>query len=181
MKILNLYCSCAGNTAKIAMQIGDTCGSLGHEVETFEVVCGSDVNAVDFLDYDFIFSGSGVYSWLPPTHMLDYIGKQNKKHAERGDIQPGSPRLSGKKAVMYCTFGGPHTGVNEAIVAPKYTGQLFDHLGFEIVGEWHFPGEFKAKGYVRYSKDGRMGDITGRPNAHDLATVHEQVCGILMI
>ncbi len=181
MKILNLYCSNTGNTAKVAMQIRDAALAQDYEVDSVEVVSNSAEDAVEFLEYDFIFAGCGVYSWLPPEPMLQYIKKQNAKHNKRGEIKPCSPRLMNKKAVMYCTYGGPHTGVNEGLVVPKYLGQLFDHLGFEIVAEWYFPGAFNINGYTQYSKGGRLGDITGRPNAQDLSTINEMVIGILKV
>ncbi len=181
MKILNLYCSYTGNTAKVATQIKHTALAHSFTVDSIEVIKNSDENAVDFLEYDFIFAGCGVYSWLPPDHMMQYINRQNKKHINSGDIKSCSARLADKKAVMYCTYGGPHTGINEGLVVPKYLGQLFDHLGFEIVAEWHFPGAFNSKGYTQFSKDGRLGDITGRPNEQDLSNINQMVTGILRV
>ena len=65
-----------------------------------------------------------------------------KKYVKEGKLKPASPRLPDKKAVVYCTYGGAHTGVNEAIPAVKYMAQLFDHLGFMILDEWYFVGEY---------------------------------------
>lgn len=64
---------------------------------------------------------------------------------------------------------------------PKFLGQLLDHLGFEIVAEWLFEGEYNSEGYKHFSVDGRMGDITGRPNEDDLRRVGALVTGVLQV
>lgn len=181
MKILNIYSSCTGNTKKIALEIEKAAVSKNHEVKNLEVLNKTEKNEVNFLDYDFIFIGSGVYSWLPPKQMISFIEKHNKKHMKQNDIKMCSPRLQGKKVVAYCSYGGPHTGINEGVIAPKYLAQLFDHLGFDVVGEWHFEGEFNLNGYEKFSKNGRLGDISGRPNLDDLAKIRNLVEGILLI
>ena len=61
-------------------------------------------------------------------------------------------------------------------------GQLFDHLGFEVVAEWYFIGAYPAQGRFKdFSSLGRLGDITGRPNEADLAEVAARVTGILRV
>ena len=82
-------------------------------------------------------------------------------------------------AVVYCTFGGVHTGINEAIPAVKYLGQLFDHLGYTLMAEWYVVGEYKTEGSLDRSIKGRLGDIRGRPNETDLKEVAEKIKGIL--
>ncbi len=181
MKVLNMYCSMSGNTKKIAQKIEETVKELNHEVVTFEVKANQNGDEIDYLDYDFLFIGCGVYSWLPPQPMTDFVTKLNKVYVERKKIQCGSPRLPGKYCVTYATFGGPHTGVNEAVITPKYLWQLPDHLGFEVVEEWQFPGAFPASMPQALSTAGRMGDITGRPNAQDLENVKNLVKGIMTI
>jgi hypothetical protein len=81
---------------------------------------------------------------------------------------------------VYCTFGGAHTGANEAIPAVKYMGQLLDHLGIDVVAEWYVIGAYPGKGRLKeYSVGGRLGNIEGRPNEADLADVAERVTGVL--
>jgi hypothetical protein len=176
MKALNLYFSATGNTRKVAKRIEETLLQIGHEVNTIEVTKDTEV---EILDYDFVFAGSGVYTWLPGKPLIEFIGKQREKY--RGDgIKPASPRRPGKRAVIYCTFGGGHTGPNEATPAIKYMGQLFDHLGYEILAEWYIVGEFHGK--LEHLNDaGRLGDIHGRPNEADLREVAEKVIGILRV
>ncbi|VBB09162.1 Hypothetical protein LUCI_4448 [Lucifera butyrica] len=181
MKILNLFCSCTGNTKKIALQIEKTVQLLNHEVNTIEVTATTNENAFNFLDFDFVFIGSGVYSWLPPKFMCDFLGAMLKKHIKQGDVKGCAPRIAGKRAVTYCTYGGAHTGINEAVMTPKYLGQLLDHLGFEMVTEWLFECQYNSEGYTHWSVDGRLGDITGRPNDDALRRVGALVTGILKV
>ena len=99
-----------------------------------------------------------------------------------GEIKYASPRRAQKKVIVYCTFGGAHTGANEAIPAVKYLGQLFDHLGFEIVGEWYLIGRYPETGRFKdFSYLGRLGNISDRPNAADLDELAERVIGILRV
>jgi flavorubredoxin len=177
MKILNLYASGTGNTEKIARRIEKTLLELGHEVNSIKV---TDDAEPDVLAYDFVFAGSGVYTWLPGKPMMTLLGKLREKYAGEGEIKPASPRRPGKKAVIYCSFGGGHTGQNEAVPALKYMGQLFDHLGYDIMGEWYVVGEFHGK-LQHLSISGRLGNIVGRPNEADLQDISEKVIGILRV
>lgn len=176
MKILNLYYSQTGNTEKIALKISSTLHSMGHDVCT--IAASKDLE-LDLLSYDFIFAGSGVYQWLPGKPMLDFLRKARQKYSEEGSIKPCSPRLPVKKAVLYCTYAGVHTGLNEAVPAVKFCGQLFDHLGFTILDEWYFVGDFKTAELKKHNTTGRFGDITGRPDERDLQEAAERVKGIL--
>ncbi len=176
MKILNLYFSATGNTEKVAKRIAATLLELGHQVETLKVTKDTDV---EVLDYDLVFMGSGVYTWMPGKALVEFIGRQREKYRS-GEIKPASPRRPGKRAVLYCTFGGGHTGANEAVPAVKYMGQLFDHLGYDILGEWYIVGEFHGK-LAHLTETGRLGNIKGRPNEADLLEVAEKVRGILRV
>ena len=178
MKILHLYFSATGNTQKVADRIEQTLQRLGHEVETVRVTQDAEP---DILAYDLVFMGSGVYSWLPGKPMLELIGKLLAKYAGAGEIKPAAPRRPGKKTVIYCTFGGGHTGANEAVPAVKYMGQLFDHLGYEIIAEWYVAGEFLGGKLEHLSTTGRLGNIKGRPNENDLQEISEKVVGILRV
>jgi flavodoxin len=175
MKVLNLFFSATGNTKKVAQRIEETLLKIGHEVDTIQVT--KDTEA-DILDYDFVFIGSGVYIWMPGKPLTAFIESQRERY--RSEIKPASPRRVGKKAVVYCTFGGGHTGRNEAMPAIKYMGQLFDHLGYEILAEWFIVGEFHGK-LASLSVNGRLGNIQGRPNEADLREVAEKVIGILRV
>jgi len=177
MNVLNLYFSSTGNTEKVALRIQDTVKELGHNVKTVKVTKG-DIN-VDVLESDFVFVGSGVYGQLPGKPLIELHKRLLQKYNEEGEIKPASPRRPGARVVAYCTYGGVHTGVNEAIPAVKFIGQLFDHLGYTIVAEWYVVGEYKTDRLRDRSTNGRLGDIRGRPNEEDLKDVAEKVKGIL--
>jgi flavodoxin len=178
MKILNMYYSLTGNTEKVAAAIDEALRGLGHEVDSVRVT-SKDVE-IDLLQYEWVFVGSGVYAQLPGKPLIELYRERMQGYNKSGQIRPGSPRLPAAKAVIYCTYGGVHTGINEAIPAVKYMGQLFDHLGYTIEGEWYVVGEYKGE-LSKHSTGGRLGDIRGRPNAEDLKEVAERVKGILQI
>jgi len=56
-------------------------------------------------------------------------------------------------------------------------GQLFEHLGFTVTGEWYTVGEFK--GVKEASLHGKLGDIIGRPNEDDLRDIDSKVIEVL--
>jgi len=177
MNILNLYFSATGNTEKVALRIEKTVQELGHEVKTVKVT-GEAID-LEILTYDFVFAGSGVYSQLAGKPLMDLFKALLQKYVKGGQIKPAAPRRASANAIVYCTYGGVHTGMNEAIPAVKYMGQLFDHLGYNILGEWYFIGEYVPEDYRKHSVGGRLGDIRGRPNEEDLRDVAEKVKGML--
>jgi flavorubredoxin len=179
MKVLNLYFSATGNTEKVAMRISEAVQELGREVDTLKVT-GKDIE-IDILNYNFVFAGSGVYAQLPGTPLIELFKELMQKYRKAGEIKPTSPRRPSAYAVVYCTYGGAHTGINEAIPAVKYMGQLFDHLGYTIMAEWYIVGEYKTERLRGHSVAGRLGDIRGRPNEEDLRDLAARVKGILQI
>jgi hypothetical protein len=179
MKVLNLYFSATGNTEKVAMRISDTVEESGHAVDTLKVA-GKDTE-IDILNYNFVFAGSGVYGQLPGTPLIELFKELMQKYSKSGEVKPSSPRRPSAYAVIYCTYGGVHTGINEAIPAVKYMGQLFDHLGYTILAEWYIVGEYKTERLQEHSVAGRLGDIRGRPNEADLQDVAARVNGIMKI
>ena len=77
--------------------------------------------------------------------------------------------MPGKNALVFCTYSGPHTGIDEATPAGKTMRQYFEHFGFNVLGEWYVIGEFH--GNLANSTLGRLGDIRGKPTAEDLAKI----------
>ena len=179
MEVLNLYYSSTGNTEKVAMRIEETLTEMGHTVNTIRIT-GKTAD-LDILAYDFVFLGSGVYRQLPGKPEMEFHWAQLQKYRKIGEVKPASPKRPSKKAVIYCTYGGVHTGINEAIPAVKYMGQLFDHLGYDVVGEWYVVGEYMVEALKAHSVAGRLGDIRGRPNEADLSEVAEKVKGIFRV
>jgi flavodoxin len=179
MNVLNLYFSSTGNTEKVALRIEKTVQELGHNVETSKIT-RNDIQ-VDILRYDLVFAGSGVYGQLPGKPLMELFRRLLQKYVKNGEIKPAAPRRPMAKSVVYCTYGGAHTGVNEAIPAVKYMGQLFDHLGYTIMGEWYVVGEYKTEQLITRSTTGRLGDIRSRPNQGDLQDIAEKVKGVLQV
>jgi hypothetical protein len=85
------------------------------------------------------------------------------------------PKVPGKNALLFITYGGPHTGQGEAVPAGKYIGQFFEHLGFNIVGECYILSQFNVSipTMENVNIKGRMGDIRGKPNAKDLQKIKQ--------
>jgi flavodoxin len=176
MRVLNLYYSSTGNTAMVADRIDKTVKNTGYIIDSVRI---NKETGVDVLLYDLVFAGSGVYGWLPGKPVQKLFERLRSTYAKNGAIKPASPKLPGKHAVIYCTYGGVHTGINEAIPAVKYMGQLFDHLGFYILAEWYLVGAYRSEKLKTMSYNGRLGDISDRPNEHDLKKIEEAVKGIM--
>ncbi|TIH15886.1 hypothetical protein D0S45_09905 [Marinifilum sp. JC120] len=177
MKILNLYGSLNGQTEKVALEIEKAAVQAGHNVSTVNL--NKEGVIFDLLNYDLTFVGSGVYTWLPGKSVQSWINRQLGNARDNNLILPGSPRIPGKFACVYCTYAGPHTGEAEAIPALKYMGQLFDHLGVTVADEWSIVGAFVPEKMQHFNTSGRLGDIEGRPNADDLKQVRERTVGLL--
>lgn len=167
--VLILSWSHTGNTRAVAEAIDNTVRSYGLSVDFREIT--RDVQ-LDFLDYRLVFCGAPVYSYLPPDEVAEFL--RNNAHSP----QPSAPELPGRGAVMFCTYGGGHTGIREATPALKYMGQFFEHTGIRVVDEWAAVGEFKGAP-SGYNTAGRLGDITGRPDASDLKDISGRTAGLL--
>lgn len=177
MNILNLYASLNGQTEKVALEIEKALVECVDSVTTVNVKTQDEV--INLLNYDMIFIGSGVYTWLPGKSMMSWIDRQ-MDYARKNDlILPCSPKIPGKFVCIYATYAGPHTGEAEATPAIKYMGQLFDHLGFTIADEWSIPSAFVPKSFQHFNLSGRLGNIEGRPNADDLNAVREKTKGLI--
>lgn len=172
MKMKNaliVYWSKTGNTEKVANAIRQ-----GLEEANFQVTLKrpEDAGNIDFFDYDVVCVGSPSYNWLPPEPMNNFLKKKLDNYRQQGKVKPSAPKVPGKHALVFVTYSGPHTGVNEAIPAGKYIGQFFDHLGFTVLDEWYILSEFH--GSVELSTKGRMGDIRGKPTPEDLSEIREK-------
>ncbi|MFH0847497.1 MAG: flavodoxin domain-containing protein [Chloroflexota bacterium] len=174
LRSLIIYWSATGNTEKVAETIQE---SLGQENVAITLLKVADADKEDLYAYDLVFLGAPPYQFLPPEPVIRFVKEKMRFYSERGDIKLGAPKRPGKRAVVFCTYSGPHTGVNEAIPVVKYLGQFLEHLGFEVVGEWYTVGEFHNR--EDNSTRGRLGDIRGRPNQQDLALVKKNVSGLI--
>jgi len=174
LKVLVIYWSATGNTDKVASTIWKALVSMGIEPVVKKI---ADAEEEELYDYNLVFLGTPSYQFLPPQPVMDYINGKMKVHRERGDIKPGAPKVEGKAAVIFCTYSGPHTGINEATPVGEYLGQFFEHIGFDVVAKWYTVGEFHNQ--EELSTRGKLGDIRGRPNAQDLLEIEDNVKTLL--
>ena len=175
LNALIIYFSATGNTQKVANVIWETLQEEKVKVNLLKV---QDAAEEELYDYNLVFLGTPSYSFLPAKPIMDFINNKMELHMKRGDIKLCAPKIPGKNAVVFCTYSGPHTGINEAIPVGKYMGQFFEHIGFEIAAEWYVVGEFHGR--EENSTLGRLGNIKGRPNQQDLATVRRDVRDLIM-
>jgi flavodoxin len=164
-----LYWSQTGNTEKVASSI-----HVGLKEGGFTAVKKSvgDAQDIDFFAYDLVCLGFPSYNWHPPKPVDEYLKVKFAHYRQENRVLAGAPAVSGKNALIFCTYSGPHTGIREAIPAGKYVGQFFEHLGFVVVDEWYVLGEFH--GSEEFSTTGRMGNIKGLPSEQDLQRIEDQ-------
>jgi flavodoxin len=174
LKVLVYYWSATGNTEKVAFSIQK---ALEREGVTPVMKKITKAGIEDLYNYDLVFMGSPSYMWAPPEPVREIIQAIMDFQRKSGDIKPCAPKIPGKKAAIFVTYSGPHTGIDEAIPVGKYLGQFFAHLGFEVVAEWYVVGEFHKS--IENSTKGVLGDIRGRPNERDLAEVENNVAALI--
>ena len=172
-KSLTLFWSNTGNTKKVAETIHTTLRKKGVDSTLLEIT--PDLN-VNYFDYHLLFIGAPVYSNLPPKPVMKFLEKKKK---EGGKVIAAAPEQPGIFAVMFCTYGGGHTGAAEAVPMLKYMGQSFEHQGIRVVEEWAVAGVFRNVKDPNYNTDGRIGNVTDRPNENDLNEIKGKVSGLL--
>jgi len=174
-RVLIAYWSATGNTKKVADAIAEELEELGIDYEIKKV---GDLKTDEMYDYNVVFFGSPTYQFLPPKPVLSYLNDLMKYHRDRGDIIPCCPVLADHKAIIFCTHSGPHTGIEEAMVAGKYMVQAFKHIRFEVLDEIYVVGENFNNADSKQFEVNTMGiyrDIRGRPNKNDLDEVRGRV------
>ena len=169
---LIIYYSSTGNTEKAAQAI-----RMGFEEAGVQVTMKKPQEAadLDYFNYDLVCIGSPSIEWHPANPICDLLKKNLAAHRKEGKIRLGAPKIPGKNALIFITYSGPHTGLGEAVPAGKYIGQFFEHLGFNIVGEWYILSQFNISPPTmeNANTEGRMGDIRGKPNAEDLQKIKQ--------
>lgn len=173
MNTLVVYDSLSGNTEKVAQRIYDTSAeSLPSQI--LRVKRDTDI---DLLAHDLVFIGSSVIDWLPTKTMTAFVQRTMKAANKKGLIKPAAPIIPGKFAVCFATFAGPHIGVGEAKPMTLWLRSALEHLGFIVLDQWHVPGQFANR--PELNQRGRLGNIEGRPDAHDLHEIENWVRGTL--
>jgi len=165
-----VYDSKTGNTQKVAQAIEEALAASGVTTTLKLATAASDE---DLHDYDLVFIGSPVFQWMVSEDIRNFINKKLGFHGKRGDVKLNAPKLPGKGAVAFCTYGSPFTGRDSAIPCVKWMGQFLRHIGFDVVGEWYVIGEFH--GNEERSTKGPLGDTRGRPNQADLDEIKGRV------
>jgi multimeric flavodoxin WrbA len=161
-----IYFSNTGNTEKVAFAIKKGLESAGVDVL---IQRAREADSIDFFDYDLVCIGTPSIHWQVPKPLNEFLMKKFYAYRDKGFIKPCAPKVPGKNTLIFCTYAGPHTGVNEAVPVLKHIGQFFEHFGFTILDEWSILGEFH--GSEENSTMGLMGDIRGRPNQDDLEKI----------
>ena len=157
-----LYWSSTGNTKKVAYAIKDGLEAAGVKVSVMKTTEAIDI---DYFDYDLVCVGCPSIQWHPPKQVTEFLLKKFDYYRKQKKIKTGAPKVPGKNALIFCTYSGPHTGLNEATPVGKYVGQFFEHLGFTVLDECYVLSEFH--GSEERSTKGRMGDIRGKPTEED--------------
>jgi flavodoxin len=163
-----IYWSRTRNTEKVAKAIQE---GLEEAAVQVTVKKANEAEDIDFFDYDLVCLGSPSIQWHPAKAIDDFLKNKLALYRKQGRIKPSAPKVLGKSALVFVTYSGPHTGIDEATPAGKYMRQFFEHLGFAIVGEWYVLSEYV--GSLENSTTGRMGDIRGKPTKEDLEKIKE--------
>lgn len=174
MKSAIMYWSKSGNTEKVARAIKDALEARQAEVAYLRVEEAGDL---DWFDYDLVCLGFPSYSWRPPKPVDELLNRGFDRYRKLGRIKTGAPVVPGKSALIFVTYSGPHTGIDEATPAGDYAAQFFAHVGFAILDKLYVVGEFH--GSEERSTLGRLGDIRGRPTEKDLDQVRNTVNNLL--
>ncbi len=125
----------------------------------------------DLFNYDLVCVGTPSIQWHPAKPIDDFLKKKLDIYRKQGRIKPSAPKVPGKYALVFCTYSGPHTGLDEATPAGKYIRQFFEHLGFTVLDEWYILSEFHNN--LENSTQGRMGDIRGKPTVQELLEIKQ--------
>ena len=174
LKAIVIYDSKTGNTERVARVIQET---LVRERVDSTLKRVEDAFEEELYDYDLVILGTPIFQWLPSKSIQRFVNEKMILHEKRGDIRLLAPVIPGKKAVVFCTYSSPFTGIESPLPGIKYMAQFFKHIGFEVAGEWYVVGEFHSN--EERSTKGMLGDIRGRPNQADLEEVRAKVIALL--
>jgi len=74
----------------------------------------NEAKDIDYFDYDLVCVGSPSIQWHPAKPMDDLLKHKLDSYRKQGKIKPSAPNISGKNALIFVTYSGPHTGLDEA-------------------------------------------------------------------
>lgn len=167
-EVVVIYWSKTGNTEQVAKSIAAGAKKAEANVSLLRT---DEAGEIDFYDYDLVCMGVPSYHWHPPKPAEQFLKDKFKKYQKEDRVKLSAPKIEGKKALVFCTYSGPHTGINEATPVGDYVGQFFAHLGFTVIDKWYILCEFKADGPEGINLEGRMGDIRGLPTEGELEKI----------
>jgi flavodoxin len=171
---LIVYWSKTGNTEKVANAIKQGLEEVNIQVTMKRPEAAENE---DYFNYDLVCIGCPSYHWHTPEPIARFLKKNFEIHKESGKIKLGAPQIDGKKAIVFVTYSGPHTGIDEATPVGKDIGQYFEHIGIHVVAEWYVLSEFH--GAKEPNRAGRLGDLRGKPDAEQLALIKEKAANII--
>lgn len=116
-----------------------------------------------------VCGGSPSIELQPAKPIADLLKSKLNLYRGQGKIKPCAPKVTGKNVLVFCTYSGPHTGIDEASPAGKTIRQYFEHFGFNVVGEWYIISEFHGREDM--STLGSHGDIRGKPTLDELEKI----------
>ena len=79
----------------------------------------------DFYGYDLVCVGSPSIEWQPAKPIADLLKSKLNLYRSQGKIKPCAPKVTGKNALVFCTYSGPHTGIDEAYSCWKNYETIF--------------------------------------------------------
>jgi flavodoxin len=182
LRALVLYWSAGGNTRAVAQALARGLESRSAEV-TLLSITDPEAEQVDAETYHLVCLGSPSYHFGVPAPMRRYVEKMGQRGRELGFPELGAPPHRHKWGVVFVTYGGPHTGLEEATPAGDFMAQALRHLGRQIRGAWYTVGAFHGNrpGDREHNLLGWLGDIRGRPNEHDLGVIESNARGLAHI
>jgi len=175
LRALVVYYSPGGNTKRTAEAL---CRGLERGEAEVTLLPLHRARGVALDDYDLVCLGCPSYHFSPPAPVRRALEHWIAEGNAKGSIVPNCPRRPGRTAVVFVTYGGPHTGIEEATPVGDVLAQTFRHLGYDVRAAWYTVGEFHDNMNPRLNLYGRLGDIRGRPNAHDLGVIETNAYGL---
>ncbi|MBN1402472.1 MAG: NAD(P)H-dependent oxidoreductase, partial [Anaerolineae bacterium] len=155
----------------------------GLESRGAQVTLG-DLNSLqdeDLFAYDLVCLGAPSYHFDVPAPVKRYTDYWMERGNKAGQVRPGAPQVPGKWGVVFITYAGPHTGIDEATPAGDHLAQMLRHLGFQVRAIWYTIGEFHTGPDAPNNLYGFLGDIRGRPDEHDLAVIERNAAGLAFV
>jgi flavodoxin len=180
VKALIVYTTYTGHTEMIASAIARGMESQGLKPKIKRI---EEIEGDELLDYDFICLGSPTRFMLPAPAIDKYFRTKYRELTQRNIIVPGMPLLPGKYGAVWCSCTGVHDGLGEGMPCVEWLRSCLEHLGHDVRAKWIVLGEFEdpvdKEKNLRYSTQGRFGDVRGRPNERDLVNMEENAATLI--